>query len=82
MYRTVEPITDIFTHKIRSKPPKANYPTNELNIKSVVDIRSIDSIDLNDYDPKNNKECRYNLIVNDKSIKIGLTVSLKKRQDK
>ena len=59
MYRTLKQTADIFIYEICSKPPKTNYTTKKLNIKSSVDIQSMDSLDLNDYDPKNKKECRY-----------------------
>ena len=48
-------------------------------IKSIQDFWSSDSLDMNNYDPKNNREKRYILVVIDNYSKIGWTISLKNK---
>ena len=48
-------LTTIFIVEIYSKPPKKNYPTNKIIIKSIDDTWSSDLLDMNVYGDKNNK---------------------------
>ena len=71
--------TKIFIAEVYSKPPKKNYPTNKIMIKSVDDTWSSDLLDMNDYGPKNNKGYRYILVVIDNFSKFGWTIPLKNK---
>ena len=69
----------IFIDEVYSKPPKKNYPGNKTIIKSIDDTWSSDLLDMNDYDPKNNKGYRYILVVIDNFIKFGWTIPLENK---
>ena len=45
----------------------------------MVETWSLDSLDLNDYGPKNNRGCRYFLVVIDNFSKFGWTVPLRNK---
>ena len=45
----------IFIDEIYSKPPKKNYATNKTDVYHIVDIWSLDILDLNDYGFENNR---------------------------
>ena len=68
----------IFADEIYSKSPHKNYETNKTVIKSIEDTWSSDLLDMNDYDPKNNRRYRYTLVVIDIFSKFGWTIPLKK----
>ena len=72
-------LTKIFIDEVYSKPPKKNYPTNKITIKSFDDTWSSDSLDMNDYGPKNNRGYRYILVVVDNFSKFGWTIPLKNK---
>ena len=72
-------LTKIFIDEVYSKPPKKNYPTNKTLIKSIDDTWSSDLLDMNDYDPKNNKGYRYILVVIDNFSKFGWSIPLKNK---
>ena len=72
-------LTKIFIDEVYSKPPKENNPTNKTIIKSIDDTWSSDLLDMNDYDPKNNKGYRYILVVIDNFSKFGWIRSLKNK---
>ena len=72
-------LTKIFIDEIYSKPPKKNYPTNETIIKSIDDTWSSDLLDMNDYNPRNNKFYRYILVVVDNFSNFGWTIPLKNK---
>ena len=69
----------IFIDEIYSKPPLKNYPTIKTIIKSIDDTWSSDLLDMNDYNPKNNKCYRYIFVVVDNFSKFGWTIPLKNR---
>ena len=79
MSRTIKQTPDIFITEIYSKPSKLNNPTNNILIKSIDVIWSKDLLDLNDYDPKNNKGYWYILVVIDNFSKYGWTISLQNK---
>ena len=56
-------LTKTFINENYRKPPLRNYPTNKILIKSIDDTWSSDLIDMNDYGPKNNRGCRYILVL-------------------
>ena len=60
----------IFVNEIYSKPPKKNYATNKTDVY-LVDIWSLDILDLKDYGPENNRGYRYVLVVIDNFSKFG-----------
>ena len=69
----------IFINEIYSKPPKRNYNTNKTDVYHIDDIWSLDILDLKDYGPKNNRGCRYVLVIIDNFSKFGWTVPLKNK---
>ena len=69
----------IFINEIYSKPPKKNYPTNKTNVHHIVDIWSLDILDLKDYGPENNRGYRYVLVTIDNFSKYGWTIPLKNK---
>ena len=64
-------LTKIFIDEIYITPPGKNYPTDKTIIKSSDYIRSSDSLDMNDYGPKNNRGYRYIIVVIDKFSNFG-----------
>ena len=62
-----------------SKPPKKNYNTNKIDAYHIVDIWSLDVLDLKDYGPKNNRGYRYVLGIIDNFSKYVWTVLLKNK---
>ena len=69
----------IFVDEIYSRPPNKNYETNKTIIKSIDDTWSSDLLDMNDYNPKNNRGYRYILVVVDNFSKFGWTIPLKNK---
>ena len=69
----------IFIDEIYCKPPKKIYPTNKTIIKSIDDTWSSDLLDMNDYNPINNKGYRYILLVIDNFNKFRWTILLKNK---
>ena len=69
----------IFINEIYSKPPKRNYATNKTDVYYTDDIRSLDILDLKDYDPENNRGYRYVVVTIDNFSKYGWTVALKNK---
>ena len=67
----------IFINEIYSKRPRKSYPTNKTDVYHIDDTRSLDILDLNDYDPKNNRGYRYVLVIIDNFSKFGWIVPLK-----
>ena len=65
--------------EIYSKPPNKNYHTNKRIIKSIDDTWSSDLLDMNEYGIKNNKGCRYLLVVIDNFRKFGWTIPVKNK---
>ena len=55
----------LFIDEIYSKPPKKNYPTNNIIYNHIDEIWSIDLADFSDYKTSNNKGFRYIFIVID-----------------
>ena len=70
----------IFINEIYSKPPKKNYITNKMDVYHIDDIWSLDILDLKEYDPKNNRNYRYVLVIIDNFSKYGWTVPLKNKK--
>ena len=48
-----------------SKPPKKNCATNKTDVYHIDDIWSLDTLNLKDRGPENNKNYRYVLVVID-----------------
>ena len=44
-----------FINKVYSKPPKKNYTTNKTDSYHIVDIWSLDILDVGDYSPENSR---------------------------
>ena len=68
----------LFLNEIYSKPPKKNYVTNKTDVFHIDDIRSLVVLGAKDYDPNNNREHRYVLVIIDKFSNFGWTLPLKK----
>ena len=68
---TKKDIIKNFIDEINSKQPTKIYPTNKTIIKSIDNNWSSDSLDMNDYGPKNNEVHRYILKVIDIFSKFG-----------
>ena len=69
----------IFINEIYSKPPKRNYSTNRIDVYHIVDVWSLDILDLKEYGPKNNRGYRYVLVIIDNFSKFGWTTPLKNK---
>ena len=69
----------IFVVEIYDNPPKKIYPTKKTIVKSIDDDWSADLLDLVDYGVKNNRGCRYILVVIDNFSKYGWTIPLKNK---
>ena len=69
----------IFIDEINSKPPKKYYATNKTNVYHIVDIWSLDILDLKDYGPENNRNYSYVLSIIDGFSKFGWAVPLKNK---
>ena len=69
----------IFIKEIYSKPPKKYYPTNKTDVYHIDDTWSLDTLDLKDYGPKNNRGYRHVLVIIDTFSKFGWTVPLKNK---
>ena len=61
----------VFINEIYSKGPKRKFPTNKTDVYHIDDIWSLDTLDLKDYGPKNNRGYRYVLVVIDNISKFG-----------
>ena len=72
-------LTKIFIDEIYNTPPKKNYSTNKIMIRSIDDTWSSDLLDMIDYGIKNNKGYRYILVVIDNFSKFGWTIPLKNK---
>ena len=70
----------IFINEIYSRGPKKNYATNKTDVYHIVDIWSLDILDLKNYGPENNRNRRYVLVIIDNFSKYGWTVALKNRK--
>ena len=46
---------EAFINKIHSKPPKKNYATNKTDVYHIDDVWSLDTLDLKDCGPENNR---------------------------
>ena len=69
----------IFINEIYSKPPKKYYATNKTDVYFIVDIWSLDILDLKDYGSENNRGYRYVLVTIDNFSKYGWTIPLKNK---
>ena len=69
----------IFINEIYSNPPKRNYVTNKTDVYHIDDIWSLDTLDLKDYGPENNRGYRYVLVIIDNFNKFGWTTPLKNK---
>ena len=56
-----------------------NSPTNRTDISHFVDVWSLDTLDLKDYGPGNNKGYRYVLVIIEKFSEFGWTAPKKMR---
>ena len=70
---------NFFLNEIYSEPPKKIYVTNKTNVSHIDDIWSLDTLDLKDYGPENNRNYRYVLVIIDNFPKFGRTVPLKNK---
>ena len=70
---------EIFIKEIYSRGPKKNYPTNKTNVYHIDDIWSLDTLDLKDYGPENNRGYRYVLVVIYNFSKYGWTIPIKNK---
>ena len=68
-----------FIDEIYSKPPKRNYPTNEIVYNHIDEIWSIDLADTIDYKISNNNDYRYIFIIIDKFSKYLWAIPLKNK---
>ena len=68
-----------FINENPSEGYKKNYATNKTNVYHIDDIWSLDILDLKDYGPENNRNCRYALLVIDNFSKFGWTDALKNK---
>ena len=71
---------NIFINEIYSKPPKKNYISNKTDVYHIVDIWSLDILDLKDYNPQNSRGYRYVLVIIDNFSKFGWTIPLKNKK--
>ena len=55
---TQKPIK-IFINEIFSKPTKRNYAANKTDVYHIDDVWSLDTLDLKDFGPENNRGYRY-----------------------
>ena len=69
----------IFINEIYSKPPEKNYITNKTDVYHIDDIWSLDTLDLKDYGPENNRGYRYVLVTIDNFSKYGWKIPLKNK---
>ena len=69
----------IFIDEIYSKPPRRNFPTNEIIYNHTDEIWSIDLADMIDYKISNNKGYRYIFIVIDNFSKYLWAIPLKNK---
>ena len=69
----------IFINEIYSKPAKKDYITNKTDVYHIVDIWSLDILDLKDYGPENKRGYRYVLVIIDTFSKFGWTVPIKNK---
>ena len=67
----------IFINEISSKGPKKNYASNKTDSYHIVDIWSLDILDLKDHGPENNRGYIYVLVIIDNFSKFGWTIPLK-----
>ena len=68
-----------YINQISSKPTKRNYGTNRTDVYHIDDIWSLDTLDLKDYGPENNRGYRYVLVVSDNFSKFGWTITIKNK---
>ena len=68
-----------FINEIFSKPPKKKYSTNKTDVCYIVEIWSLDILDLKDFGPENNRSYRYVLVIIDNFSKFGWRVPLKNK---
>ena len=69
----------IFLNEVYANLSKKNYVTNRIDVFYRDNFWSLDLLDLNDYEPKNNERYRYSLVVIAYFSKFGWTVPLKTR---
>ena len=69
----------IFINEIYSKGPKEIYATNKTDVRLVDDTWSLDSVDLKDYGPENNRGYRYVLVIIDNFSNFGWAVPIKNK---
>ena len=63
-------------NKIYSPSPKKKNETNKTRIESNVDTWCSELLDMNEYNPNNNRGFRYILVVIDNFSKFGRTIPL------
>ena len=68
-----------FINEIYCKPLKNNFSTKKTDVYHIDDIWSLDSWDLKDYGPENNRSYRYVSVVIDNFNKFGGTVPLENK---
>ena len=70
---------NIFIDQIYSSPPKKNYDTNKSVVNYIDDTWSLDLLDMNDYNPKNNNGYRYIVVIIDNFSKFGWKTPLQNK---
>ena len=68
-----------FINEIYSKSPKKIYPLNNTDVYYIDDIWSLDTLDLKDYGPENNRKYRLVFVIIDNFSKFGCTIPLKNK---
>ena len=69
----------VFINEIFSKAPKKNYPTNKTDVYLIDEIWSSNILELNEYNPENNRGYRYVLVTINTFSKFDWTVPLKNK---
>ena len=70
-----------FINGIYSKgPKKKKYNTNKTDVNQIDDIWSVDTLDLKDYGPENNRGYRYVFFTRNNFSKYGWSVPLKNKR--
>ena len=65
--------------EIHSKPPEKNHIAKKIDFYYIDDIWSLDTLGFKDYEPKNNRNFRYVLVVIDNLGKFGWIFPLKSK---
>ena len=78
--KTTQETIENFIDEVYLKPPKNNYPTNKTDVYQIDEIWSLDTLDLRNYEPENNRNYSNAFVVIDSFSNFGLKVPLKNAQ--